>query len=146
MKVERTIEIDAPPERVWDVLMDARRLEQWVTIHERLEHAPDGDLSEGAELSQTMKLAGRCFTVDWRVVEDARPRRVVWEGRGPVRSRARVVYEVGSNGDGGSRFSYTNEYGLPGGVLGRIGSSAVAPLSQRESERSLERLKALLER
>ena len=34
MKVERDIRIDAPPERVYEVVMDPRRLEDWVTIHD----------------------------------------------------------------------------------------------------------------
>lgn len=146
MKVERGIEIDAAPERVYDVLMDPRRLEDWVTIHAELKDAPPGELARGSELSQCLKLAGQKFTVRWRVVEDDCPRRVVWEGSGPLGSTARVVYELSPDGDGGTRFTYTNEYTLPGGAVGRLGSRAVAPASRRESERSLERLKDLLER
>ena len=41
MKVERDIRIDAPPKRVYDVVMDPQRLEDWVTIHDHLEDAPD---------------------------------------------------------------------------------------------------------
>lgn len=145
MKVERRIGIDAAPERVYDIVMDPRRLEDWVTIHAELRHAPAGDLAEGSELSQCLKLAGQKFTVHWRVVEDDCPRRVVWEGRGPVGSQARVVYELAPDGNGGTSFTYTNEYRLPGGALGRLGGRAVAPASRRESERSLAKLKKLLE-
>ena len=42
MKVQRDIVIDAPPKRVYDVVMDPRRLEDWVTIHHHLEDAPPG--------------------------------------------------------------------------------------------------------
>lgn len=145
MKVERDIEIDAAPERVYEVVMDPRRLEDWVTIHAELKQAPSGELSQGSELSQCLKLAGSKFTVNWRVVEDDCPRRVVWEGHGPMGSAARVVYELEPNGNGGTRFTYANEYSLPGGVLGRIGGRAVAPASRRESDRSLAKLKKLLE-
>lgn len=145
MKVEREIEIDAPPERVYEVCMDPRRLEEWVTIHAGLEEAPEGDLVRGSRLTQCLKIAGRPFDVRWTVVEDDSPRRVVWEGDGPVRSRARVIYEFADNGNGGTRFSYTNEYTLPGGPLGKLGGRAVQPVSVRESERSLARLKRLVE-
>ena len=47
MRVERSIEIDAPPERVYDVVMDPQRLEDWVTIHVGLEvGAPTAGSSE----------------------------------------------------------------------------------------------------
>ena len=80
MKVERDIRIDAPPQRVYDVVMDPRRLEDWVTIHDHLEDAPDGALKKGSKLTQILKLAGRKFHVRWTVVENAPCERVVWEG------------------------------------------------------------------
>ena len=145
MKVEREIDIAAPPERVYEVVMDPSRLGDWVTIHHELKSAPPGELAKGSELSQCLKLAGQKFTVRWRVEEDDCPRRVVWEGHGPVGSTARVVYEFAPDGNGGTHFTYANEYTLPGGPLGRLGGRAVAPASRRESERSLEHLKRLVE-
>jgi carbon monoxide dehydrogenase subunit G len=144
MKIEREIEIGAPPERVYGVVMDPKRLGEWVTIHESLEQAPDGELGKGSELTQCLKLAGRKFNVRWTVVEDDRPSRVVWQGKGPVRSRASVIYELERNGRETS-FSYTNEFKLPGGLLGAIGARATRRFTARELDRSLERLKALIE-
>jgi carbon monoxide dehydrogenase subunit G len=144
MKVERTIEISAPPERVYDVVMDASRLEEWVTIHHHLEDAPNGPLRKGSKLTQSLRLAGKKFTVRWTVVENDPCTRVVWEGRGPVASHARVVYEFEGNG-AGTTFSYMNEYDLPGGALGRIAGRAVSRVTQKELEGSLQRLKSLVE-
>jgi carbon monoxide dehydrogenase subunit G len=144
VRVERTREIAAPPERIYEVVMDPRRLKEWVTIHHDLIEAPEGELEEGSELVQALKLAGRKFRVRWTVVEDDCPRRVVWEGRGPIHSRARVVYEFEPNRDG-TRFSYTNEYELPGGPLGRIAGHTVRRVTAKELDGSLERLKQLLE-
>jgi len=143
VKVEREIDLDAPREEVYCLLMDPARLGEWVTIHERFEDAPD-ELSEGAEMTQRLKVAGQRFTVHWKVTEDERPSRVRWEGRGPARTAARVVYALEER-DGGTRFSYLNEYELPGGAAGRIAGRAVSAAAGREVERSLERLKRLLE-
>ena len=144
MKVERTIDIAAPPQEVYDAVMDPRRLDEWVTIHAGVEDAPNGRLRQGSEMRQCLKLAGTRFHVDWKVVRDERPSRVEWEGSGPVRSRARVVYDIEPNGEG-SRFCYMNEFSLPGGALGRLAGGGMRRISARESERSLERLKKLLE-
>jgi carbon monoxide dehydrogenase subunit G len=141
--VERTIQIAAPPEAIYDVVMDPKRLGDWVTIHHELEKAPAGKLRKGSRLTQSLKLAGRRFRVNWTVVENE-PGRVVWEGRGPVASRARVEYGFSPNGKG-TRFSYSNEYELPGGPLGKIAGRAVAKVTEKELEGSLRRLKSLLE-
>jgi carbon monoxide dehydrogenase subunit G len=144
VKVERSIELAASPQRVYDVVMDPSQLEDWVTIHHHLEDAPNGPLKKGSKLTQWLKLAGKKFIVRWTVVENDPCIRVVWEGRGPVASHARVVYELEGNGDG-TTFSYLNEYELPGGALGRIAGRAVARVTQKELEGSLQRLKSLVE-
>ena len=144
MKVERTTHIAASPERVYEVVMDPRRLADWVSIHQELIEAPEGELAHGSELTQCLKLAGQRFKVHWKVVEDDCPRHVVWEGTGPVRSHARVVYDLEPE-DGGTRFSYLNEYDLPGGPLGRLAGRTMSRVTEKEADRSLQRLKAILE-
>ena len=146
MKVERDIRINAAPRRVYDVVMDAGRLEDWVTIHHHLEDAPSGPLKKGSKLTQCLKLAGRKFKVQWTVVENDPCKRVVWEGKGPVGSKARVQYEFGdSSGGDCTDFHYLNEYDLPGGPLGRIAGRGVARVTQKELEGSLQKLKSITE-
>ena len=142
--VRCTVQIAAPPERVWDVVMDPRRLADWVTIHRRLGPVPDR-LRRGSQFEQTLNLRGAHLHVEWTVVDVEEPRRAVWEGRGPAHSRASIVYELRQQADG-TCFDYTNEFKPPGGPLGAVaGRVLVGGLSQREAQRSLERLKQLVE-
>jgi uncharacterized protein YndB with AHSA1/START domain len=144
-RLECQIGIDAPRELVYDVLADPRCLHEWVTIQEELEEAPDGDLEPGSQLRQRMKVAGRRFHLNWTVVEAERPSRIVWEGHGPMRTKARAVYELSADGDGTTRFNYVNEYQLPGGPAGRVAGGAIARASRREADRTLRRLRDLVE-
>lgn len=144
MKVQRGVHIDAPPQAIYEVIMDAGRLGDWVTIHQGLEDAPVGALRKGSTLTQKLRLAGRSFKVHWTVVENDRAERVIWEGEGPVRSRAKVIYDLAADGEG-TRFSYTNEYHLPGGPLGKMAGPAVRRVTGGELDRSLEALKRLFE-
>jgi carbon monoxide dehydrogenase subunit G len=144
VRVERTIHIAAPPRAVYDVVMDPARLEQWVTIHDHLEGGSASPLEKGSKLTQILRLAGRRFKVHWHVVENQPCEHVVWEGRGPVASHARVEYRFDSN-EGGTEFSYVNEYDLPGGPLGRFAGRALARVTQKELDGSLQRLKQLVE-
>jgi uncharacterized protein YndB with AHSA1/START domain len=145
--VETTIEIAAPPAKVWDVLMDAGRLGEWVTIHRRLHGRPDNPLREGSEIVQTLHLRGVNFKVRWTVEELAQPRLAIWEGRGPARSKAITRYELSENGEGGTRFHYVNEFHPPLGPLGNVaGRALVGGVSVREAQISLQRLKSLLEK
>jgi carbon monoxide dehydrogenase subunit G len=144
MRVEHTTRVAVPPKRLYDVIMDPARLQDWVTIHHRLEGSPPSPLKKGSKLTQSLKLAGKKFKVHWTVVENEPCKCVLWEGRGPVASRARVEYRFKPNGDG-TDFFYLNEYDLPGGALGRFAGKAVARVTQKELEGSLQRLKSLVE-
>ena len=144
MKVERSIEIAAAPEAVYELVMDPARLADWVTVHEELLHAPNGVLEEGDELAQKLKVAGQTFKVSWTVAKAERPRDVEWEGRGPLGTKARVSYDLEPRSDG-TCFNYVNEYELPGGPLGKLGARAVKRTAGKEADRTLDRLKGLLE-
>jgi carbon monoxide dehydrogenase subunit G len=144
MRVERTTHIAAPPKAVYDIVMDPGRLEDWVTIHQRIIGSAPSPLEKGSKLTQCLKLAGKRFNVHWRVAENEPCEHVVWEGRGPVASKARVEYRFAAR-DGGTEFSYMNEYDLPGGPLGRVAGRAVSRVTQKEVDGSLQRLKGLVE-
>lgn len=143
VRIERTIDLPADPDAVYEVIMDPARLREWVTIHESLDDAPDGLLERGSEMTQRLHVAGRGFTVRWTVVENARPHHVVWDGRGPMHSHAGVTYELEPR-DGGTRFTYMNEFALPGGPLGRIAGPVVKRATAGEVDRSLTRLRSLV--
>jgi carbon monoxide dehydrogenase subunit G len=147
MRLEREVHLDAPPKEVYELVMDPRRLEEWVSIHQSLEEAPEGILTKGAKIRQKLKLAGRPFEVRWTVTKNDRPKHVVWRGEGPIGSTAGIEYGFEEE-DGGTRFRYVNEYDLPGGTLGRFAGRFVAGsrIPDRELDRSLEKLKRLLQR
>lgn len=138
-EVAASIVVAAPPERVWDVVMDPRRLEQWVTIHRRLEAFTD------STMDQVLCLRGVNFHVRWELTSSERPRAAMWRGRGPARSRAETEYRLEAV-DGGTCFHYRNEFRAPFGPLGAAASRAlVGGVPEREAAASLERLKRLVE-
>jgi uncharacterized protein YndB with AHSA1/START domain len=73
-RIDRSIELNAPPERVWRALTNADELSAWfqVTI--------EGPIAPGTEVWMTSvhpDHAGQRFRV--RIAEMTRPHRVVWE-------------------------------------------------------------------
>jgi uncharacterized protein YndB with AHSA1/START domain len=138
--------ITAPPQAVWDVVMNPKRLSEWVTIHRGVRDVSPGAPREGFEMSQGLSLRGITFHVRWELAECHPPRRALWEGRGPARSTAHIEYLLEPE-DGGTRFHYRNEFTAPLGPLGAAASRAlVGGISIREAQRSLALLKALVER
>ncbi len=144
-KVETEIEIGAAPEEVWKVLMDPRRLGDWVTIQSGLGDVPDRELRDGDSFEQTLSLAGAKFDVNWTVSGIEKPRAAEWTARGPGGSGARVRYGL-EPGDGETtRFTYFNDYDLPGGGVGAVAGKLSSRVTKRAMNSSLRRLRKLVE-
>lgn len=146
-RVTTSIQIAATPADVWRTIMDPDRLGDWVSIHRRLDHADDGPPRVGFQMDQQIHLRGVNLEVHWKLVECHPLERAVWEGRGPARSRAHTEYVLSAMRDGGTRFDYHNEFRPPLGPIGAIvGRALVGGMPEREAKRTLDRLRAYLER
>lgn len=144
--VSRKVEINAPIQRVWDTIMDPNCFSEWVTIHKSVSNISNSPLHEGSTMDQELSIRGLTFAVHWTLKSIDSPNQAQWEGGGPARSTAIIRYELQSNGEDKTIFEYTNEFRTPGGRLGKMASRMiVGATSEREADKSLSRLKALLE-
>jgi uncharacterized protein YndB with AHSA1/START domain len=145
-EVVTSIDIKAPPEKVWALAMDPTRFSDWVTIHRGLGDHDGGKARKGFEMVQTLCLRGVNFHVHWELDTCTEPNHAEWKGRGPARSHAETEYRLTDNGNGGTHFDYRNEFKAPLGPLGAVASRAlVGGLPAKEADASLRRLKRLLE-
>lgn len=140
------IDIDAPPQAVFDLANDPARLEEWVTIVKSVDSHDPPPIRLGWKMTETLVLRGVPFQVDWECVELDEPWLCVLEGKGPVRSRARVENRLSETADGGTHYEYVNEFHAPFGPLGATAAKVVSGgVPEREARGSLEQLKRLLE-
>lgn len=132
--------IPASQEEVYDLLMDPNQLGAWVSAHREIYDLPELPLRPGDRFEQKLGVGPVTFKVEWEVERAERPEFARWVGEGPGSSRAEVTYEL-SEVDGGTRFDYTNDYELPGGIVGRAAAGAVSSAAgSREARKSLQRL------
>lgn len=143
-RVRESIEIDAPPEKVWAVVMDPCRLGDWVSAHRHARDLPDLPMGEGESFKQTLCLAGKSFDVAWTLVESRDGKLAVWEAVGPRKAKADVRYELAASSRG-TRFDYSNEFEVPGGPLKFVAGGVAGAPARRQARKSLEALKRLLE-
>jgi carbon monoxide dehydrogenase subunit G len=144
--VESSIVIAAQPEQVWEVVMDAHRYGEWVTIHRGLRDASPGPAREGSQMEQTLHLRGADIRVRWLLIECLAPSYARWQGRGPARTHAQIEDRLTAVPEG-TRFDYENQFDTPLGALGAFASRHVmGHMAQREADRSLAALRELIER
>ena len=108
-------------------------------------HDPSpGRLKKGDTFAQTLRVLGRTFQSDWRVIELENPRRIAYEATGPAGAQLRMRQAVQAR-EAGSTATFDVEYELPGGFLGDLAELVAGRRNERELEHSMHNLKDLAE-
>jgi uncharacterized membrane protein len=143
--VRASIDIAAPIEDVWTLILDPARIPEWVTIVDRIDYVGPGPVRPGFRMDQTLHLRGVHFKVRWTLEQVVEPTYAKWVGTGPARSTATTEYRLRDHG-GHTRFDYCNEFRTPFGPLGAAASKViVGGIPEKEANASLQRLKEILE-
>ncbi len=143
-EVREQIEIDAPPEAVWDLVMDPDRLGEWVSAHRRVSGTPGDEVSEGESFQQVLCLGGQPVDVEWTLTRSDRPTLAEWDADGPKGAGAKVRYVLAAS-NGGTRFGYENDFDLPGGPVKLLAGRVAGAPARRAAKKSLRKLKVVAE-
>jgi uncharacterized protein YndB with AHSA1/START domain len=144
-KIDKSLEVNASREQVFDALIDLDLLPVWSTITVETHGTPRKPIEEGDTFTQTLRVLGRNLESTWEVTQLERPRRVTYSSEAPGGGLLRMVQTV-EEADGGSRVDVELDYELPGGLVGELFDSAYAERrNERELEHSLHNLKELVE-
>jgi uncharacterized membrane protein len=144
-KIDRSIDINATGEEVFEILTDLGLLPSWSTITVETHGTPRQPIEEGDSFEQTLRVLGRNIDSSWRVVELSRPRKVSYETEVVGGGSLRMVQTV-EDSAGNSRVVMELDYELPGGLVGELFDSAYAERrNERELEHSLQNLKEFTE-
>ena len=143
-EIERSIEVRADPGRVWDVLVDVRRLPE-VSRHTcKVKDAPAKLSREGERFTQVVVAVGKRFESVWSVVRFDPGRLVAIEGSVGFGVRYCLTESVEPAGPGTSRLTVRIQYKLPFGPLGRVAAKlGVERLAAAEAEQVLANIAAI---
>jgi uncharacterized protein YndB with AHSA1/START domain len=121
--VSFAVDVDAPPERVWEVVSDPGNLPHWDRHVERVSGVPPEGLSAGAHYRTEMRLLAVRGRVDAEVLDWDPPRRARIRLSGLV--AATVTSTVEPLPGGRSRLEHTVEYRFRGGALGDLAATSL---------------------
>jgi uncharacterized protein YndB with AHSA1/START domain len=144
MKVQRSINIAAPPEKVWPLVAEPEAILKWYMPLQKFEYTSEQRNEVGAPIHFEEKVGGRLLKLDCVVTEWAENEAFAFKmTTGDMKSyQERWSLESTSSG---SRFTFQEQGELPYGIVGKI----VDPLAERGSaatvEKMLQKLKSLAE-
>ncbi|MGD8331797.1 MAG: SRPBCC family protein [Acidobacteriota bacterium] len=111
-----SVRIDAPAERVWQVMSDVERWHEWTPSVTSIRRLDDGPLALG---SVALIRQPRFPPAKWKVTELEPARGFTWVSAAPgVRVVAR--HSIAADGAGSVATLALDYHGMLGGVLGRL--------------------------
>ncbi len=145
-RIEKSIEIKAPPEKVWEMLA-LDRLPEWNEEYGDVKYTsevrnPEDKYRVGASSHTKMKGAG---AIDFEITESLKNEKMTFRMLGKRANNTVVTYVLESV-DNGTKFEYVMTYKLPWGILGKGLGKLVKGSLEKEGEKALEKLKSILEK
>ena len=145
-EISRTYTFNAPPDRVWQLLMDTKVLASCIPGCERLE--PDPSAEHRYRVKLAVKLAAVMGTYDGSVqlvdIQPAKSYGLVAEGRGLpgfVNGKASIAL---SSADNKTMLNVAGEVNA-GGAIARVGQRLITSAARMMMDRFFESIKAIAE-
>lgn len=141
--IQRALDVNAPAERVFDIIDTPSRVPEWAAGITRVSDIRESEGRVGDTMRATYSVMGMRFPMRWTTTEYEKPTRFRFRAEGGIGGNMGFFLEPK---DGSTRVIWEVDYTVQWGVVGKLlDALLVKRMSERNSERTLEALKAACE-
>jgi uncharacterized protein YndB with AHSA1/START domain len=119
VKISRSIETSASPQRVWPLLVQPEAIRKWFTLLETFEYTSPPPHGPGSTFHYDERSGGRLMKCDYRVTEWMENQRFSFTLTAGPMPKDDQVWRIEPL-PAGSRVTLEEDVELPGGVFGRM--------------------------
>ena len=143
-KIIRSININVPPEVVFDYVKELNRMPEWMPSCKSHEITSEQLYGVGTTTHCVMEQAGRVIEWDSVVTDYVENEKLAWHCDKPARNDGIFVFEPKVDG---TKVSFTMDYDLPFSIIGKIiDKLKVSKAIEENIEEALEKMKEILEK
>lgn len=139
-KVERSITINAPVEKVFAYIENPTNQLDWLPSMTEVKDVTGQGV--GAHFRWTYKMAGLSFEGESTATEHIPNERIVSQSKGGIASTWTWTF---APHDGGTKVNLVIEYTVPVPVLGKLAEKLVLRQNEREADQSMANIKTKME-
>ena len=140
MRVDASLPVHAPPDVIWSLVSDPRRVCQLMAGVTRWDVEGEQDRGLGARYRVLMQVGSAPVGGLVEIVEWDEGRDIAWTSVTGVDQRGR--WRLRRRDDGATDVTLRIAYGAPGGILGLLADRFSAPMVRANLRRTLERVGA----
>jgi uncharacterized protein YndB with AHSA1/START domain len=119
MKVQRSVEIAATPEKIWPYLVEAGRIPEWFNLLRKFEYTGDKRRGVGATFYYEEKSGGQLLEMNYTVTEWVENERLGFKVTSGSLKKDDQVWSIDSI-PSGSRFTMFEDLEMPMGAFGKV--------------------------
>ena len=133
-RVETSNTINAPIEKVFDVIVDPKVTSQWSTGVSEVTNIKGNPWEKGSSTDLTYHVLGMKLTQHMVTSEIEKPRKVVYQMTGGLPGTAEFVLEPQGKA---TKVDIKIDYSVPGGILGKIANQLLLEKMNQNNIKSM---------
>ena len=145
MKLEKSIEIAAPPDKVWPFLVEPEKIMKWFTFLRKFEYTGEQRSGVGTPFYYKEKSGPQLMKLSYVVTEWVENKRLAFKMTSGSLKKDDQIWSLEAI-PSGSRFTMTEDVEMPWGIIGKITDALfVGRMVGKNIEKILGNLKSLAE-
>ena len=146
VRIEKSVEIKAPPDKVWEMLAFDKAVE-WMEGWKTVKYTSEVSTPEDKYKVGASALITEHVKYDFEITESLKNEKIVWHSAGtrakPDMTRSYTLKPTETGTKVTSVFDYTSPFSVLGKIVDKTGGQRIA---EKDVGKSLERLKNILEK
>jgi uncharacterized protein YndB with AHSA1/START domain len=144
MKVQRSIEIKATPEKIWPWLIEPEKIMKWFNLLKKFEYTGEKRSGAGTTFYYEEKSSGQLMKMNYKVTEWVENKKIAFGVTSGSLKKDDQVWSIEPT-PAGSRFTLFEDLEMPMGIFGKIIGPFAKMMIGKELEKMLGNLKRLVE-
>ena len=145
MKIQKSIEIAEPPEKIWPFLVEPEKILKWCITLQKYEYTGKQRSGIGTPFYFEEKAGGPLMKLNFTVTEWVENQKLTSKMTSGNFVKGYEQWWTIENIPSGSRFNFVEDVKMPWGILGRLIGFFSRSSSEKHAKEMLVKLKSLAE-
>jgi uncharacterized protein YndB with AHSA1/START domain len=143
MKLQRSVEIAAPPEKIWPFLVESEKIMKWFTFLKKFEYTGTQKTGVGTPFYYEEKSGPQLMKLNYVVTEWVDNKKLAFKLSSGSLKKDDQIWSLEAI-PSGTKFTMTEEVEMPWGVIGKVLDAPLSGIVGRNIEKILGNLKILM--
>ena len=144
MKLQKSIEIAAPPPKIWPYLVEPEKIMKWFTLLKKFEYTSEQCSGVGSTFYYEEKMGPMLSKLHYKITEWVENERLAFTLTSGLPKKDDQIWALEVI-PSGSRFTLTEDFEIPWGIIGKALDKLLAGNIGRGIEEILANLKKVVE-